>query len=275
MEKQILHLLAPSPDASVPINRLKEFMAFGYHQAMSCLFPVFIFSMLALSHLIHLPFLARYDFLLLACLGMQAIMYFSGMETRDKLLVITLFHLLGLAMEIHKVAHGSWAYPEEAFTKVFNVPLYSGFMYASVASYICQAWRRLDLRMYHWPKRRWTYIIGTAIYLNFFTNVYFQDVRWFISAWMLIIFFTTKVEFKVTSIKRFMPMIVSFFLIAVFIWLAENIATLLGAWKYAYQHAGWKMVSVQKLSSWFFLIIVSVVIVAELKRSKEPERFIQ
>ena len=65
-----------------------------------------------------------------------------------------------------------------------------------------------------------------------------------------------------------MPVVISFLLIGFFIWLAENIATLLGAWKYAYQHQSWQMVSYQKISSWGFLVIVSYIIVAELKLLK-------
>jgi uncharacterized membrane protein YoaT (DUF817 family) len=66
-----------------------------------------------------------------------------------------------------------------------------------------------------------------------------------------------------------MPVIVSFLLIGFFIWLAENMATFLGAWKYAYQHKGWAMVNYQKISSWAFLVIVSYIIVAELKMVKK------
>ncbi len=65
-----------------------------------------------------------------------------------------------------------------------------------------------------------------------------------------------------------MPVILSFMLIGFFIWLAENVATRLGAWKYAYQHSNWTMVNYQKISSWGFLVIVSYIIIAELKLLK-------
>ncbi len=64
---------------------------------------------------------------------MQWIMYKTGLETKDELKVITAFHLIGLLLEIYKVHFGSWSYPEEAYSKIFGVPLYSGFMHASVA----------------------------------------------------------------------------------------------------------------------------------------------
>lgn len=131
---------------------LKQLLYFTYEQALSCLFPVVIFLTLALSKIISIPGFYRYDFILIVCLLMQWIMYKTGLETKDELKVITVFHLIGLLLEIYKVHFGSWSYPEEAYSKVFGVPLYSGFMYASVASYICQAWRRLHLQMYLWPR---------------------------------------------------------------------------------------------------------------------------
>ena len=65
-------------------------------------------------------------------------MYKTKMETKQEIYIICVFHLVGLAMEIFKVNMGSWNYPDYSITKVFGVPLYSGFMYASVASYICR-----------------------------------------------------------------------------------------------------------------------------------------
>lgn len=47
---------------------------FGYQEALSCLFPAFIFLSLAISQLITIPGLPRYDLLLLLCIGMQVYM---------------------------------------------------------------------------------------------------------------------------------------------------------------------------------------------------------
>lgn len=58
------------------------------------------------------------------CVLMQLWMVRSGLETRDELKVITLFHLIGLALELFKVHMGSWSYPEEGYSKIFGVPLY-------------------------------------------------------------------------------------------------------------------------------------------------------
>ena len=63
--------------------------------------------------------------------------------------MITLFHLVGFALEWFKTSSDiqSWSYPDEAYTKIGGVPLFAGFMYAAVGSYIIQAWRLFDLKI--------------------------------------------------------------------------------------------------------------------------------
>jgi uncharacterized membrane protein YoaT (DUF817 family) len=201
----------------------------------------------------------------MACVVMQAIMYYSKLESGMELLVITMFHVLGLIMEIYKVSMHSWSYPEFAYTKLYGVPLYSGFMYASVGSYVCQAWRWCSLRITNWPGFRPAALVSLGIYINFFTHHYIYDFRWVLTLLLIIIFWKTKVIFNTNNTERKMPLVLSFLLIGFFIWIAENMATYLGAWKYATQHEGWKMVSLGKISSWFLLVVLSIVIVIQLK----------
>lgn len=246
----------------------KQLALFGYLQAISCIFPVLIFLALAASTQFHTG-IARYDMLLIICVVVQIIMYKTGLETRDEVYVITLFHLIGLVLELHKVHRGSWSYPEEAYTKIWGVPLYAGFMYASVGSYICQAWRNLDLDTTNWPRDLYAWIAGAAIYLNFFSNSWIPDLRVYITLGLLVIFRHTYFRFRLQQYTYRIHALLSFVIIGFFIWLAENIATFFGAWRYAYQHAGWKMVSVHKITSWSLLVIVSIILVGQLKRIKE------
>lgn len=248
---------------------VKQLLHFTYEQALSCLFPVVIFLTLALSKLISIPGLYRYDFILIVCLLMQWIMYKTGLETKDELKVITVFHLIGLLLEIYKVHFGSWSYPEEAYSKVFGVPLYSGFMYASVASYICQAWRRLHLQMYNWPRAIFAIPLGAMIYFNFFTHHFLYDFRWVLTLLLFIVFFRTFVEFSLQGVTYKMPLVLSFFLIGFFIWIAENIATFFGAWQYPNQREAWNLVHLSKISSWFLLVVISIMIVTQLKHLKQ------
>ncbi len=107
-----------------------------------------------------------------------------GLETWDELKAISLFHLVGFVLEVFKTSSNiqSWAYPDFAYTKLFNVPLFTGFMYAAVGSYIIQAWRLFDLKI----KSHLPYWLATLtalmIYLNFFTHHYIGDYRWYIAA---------------------------------------------------------------------------------------------
>jgi hypothetical protein len=59
-----------------------------------------------------------------------------------------------------------------------------------------------------------------------------------------------------------MPMIVGALLVALFIWIAENLGTFASAWIYPSQRDGWAMVSFAKLGSWYLLIMLSFVLVS-------------
>jgi uncharacterized membrane protein YoaT (DUF817 family) len=248
-----------------------ELYQFTLRNALSCIFPVFVFGMLAVSKLLPSYVMPRYDFLLLACLAMQVWMYLNKLETKDEVLVICLFHYLGLMMEIYKVRMGSWSYPEFGYSKVLGVPLYSGFMYASVASFMCQAWRRFNLEITGWPNRTLAMLIGIAIYFNFFTHHYLYDLRYVLSVLVVALFYKARVWFSTGEKIRWMPVSLSFILIGLFIWMGEKIATFFGAWKYAHQHDGWQVVKLQKLGSWTLMCIVSYIIVAELKFLKSSQ----
>ena len=249
------------------VRRLTELFCFTYKEALACLFPAYILVLLALFKVITLP-IARYDALFIACIVLQIVLIVTKVETFDEFKVICVFHVLGLGLELFKTSVGSWSYPEAAFFKIGNVPLYSGFMYASVASYLIQAWRYFDVEMIRMPKRLIVIPLGALIYLNFFTHHYFVDLRWGLCIAILIIFARTSVSFTPHLIERRMPLNLAFVLIAFFVWIAENIATYLGAWNYPYQEDIWHMVDLPKIGSWSLLIIVSFLIVAELKRLK-------
>ncbi|WP_018934171.1 DUF817 domain-containing protein [Gracilibacillus lacisalsi] len=248
---------------------MRQLWTFGIEQAKSCVFAVVIFSTLAITQMVDISFIHRYDLILIICLITQVLMLVTKLETWDELKVICVFHLIGLALEIYKVHMGSWNYPEEALTKIFGVPLYSGFMYASVASYLCQAWRRLDVQLEKWPPTWTVAILSAAIYFNFFTHHYIYDFRWVLKIATILLFLQTIVYYRVNHRTYKMPLVLSFVLIGFFIWIAENIATFFGAWQYPRQSQTWQIVHLGKISSWLLLVIVSFLIVAMLKHLKE------
>lgn len=248
-----------------------DFLRFAWLQLLSSVFGIAVFLILAFTRVIEIPGLPRYDLILILCLAVQWLMVKSKMETWDEVKVISLFHVIGLILEIYKVHHGSWAYPEEGYLKLAGVPLYSGFMYAAVASYITQAWRRFDLSMRPLPPGWLAIGLASAIYINFFTHHYLVDFRWWLMGAVMLIYSFTRCSFTVNVRRYWMPLSVSFILIGLFIWVAENIATYLGAWKYPDQEFAWTMVHQSKISSWFLLVIISYIVVAWLKDVKSAK----
>jgi uncharacterized membrane protein YoaT (DUF817 family) len=245
-----------------------EFWMFGIKEARACLFAGLFFCALFASHKLKGIGLPRYDMLLLVALGIQAWMLCAKLETRDEFRAILVFHAIGLALEVFKTSMGSWSYPEFAYTRIAGVPLYSGFMYAAVASYIIQAWRLFDLRVERHPPYWMSTVIAIAIYANFFTHHFIGDYRWYLIALACGLYARTTVVFRPYDRERRMPLVLAFTLIGFFIWIAENISTLFGAWRYPNQIGAWAMVHVGKWSSWSLLAMMSFIIVVELKHIK-------
>lgn len=247
-----------------------EFLYFGIKEARACLFAGLFFSSVLLvpkSGWLGIP---RYDLLFLIAIGIQLGMLWSKLETIDELKAVALFHLAGFALEVFKVSGSiqSWAYPEAAYTKFWGVPLFSGFMYASVGSYIIQAWRLFDLRIRHHPSYWMAALIALLIYVNFFTHHYIGDYRWYLAACALGLYARSTVQFRTWDTTRSMPLFLAFILIGFFIWLAENIGTFFGVWRYPNQIGAWSAVHVSKWSSWSLLVIMSFTIIAHLKHIK-------
>ncbi len=242
---------------------------FVWQQALSCVFPLLLFLTFAVTKFVGVPGLHRYDLILLVCLIAQVILYKTGLETKDELKVIAVFHLAGLGLELFKTHLHSWAYPEAGWSKCYGVPLYSGFMYASVASYLCQAWRRLQVHLSGWPPAWAAWLLCGAIYGNFFTEHWMIDLRWALALLVLVLFRRTQARFRVRDMLYAMPLPLAFLLLGFALWVAENIATFFGAWQYPNQQGGWHLVHLAKMSSWSGLVIFSFLIVAQLKRVKE------
>ena len=247
-----------------------EFLYFGLKQARACLFAGLFFTAVFSVPRAGVFGLPRYDVLLLVAVVIQAGMLWAKLETVDELKAVTLFHVIGFMLEVFKTSAyvRSWAYPDFAYTKVLGVPLFSGFMYAAVGSYIIQAWRLFDLRVVHHPRYWMAAVLATAIYANFFTHHYIGDYRWYIVACSLGLYARTVVEFRPLDRTREMPLSLAFVLIGFFIWLAENISTFFGIWRYPNQLGAWSVVNVGKWSSWSSLVIMTFTIVANLKHSK-------
>ena len=216
--------------------------------------------------------LARYDVLFLAAVAIQGSMLAFRLETVGEAKVILIFHLVGTAMEIFKTSAGSWVYPEENFFRVAGVPLFSGFMYAAVGSYLARISRIFDMRYDAYPPLAATVFLAVAIYVNFFAHHWLPDIRWALFAATALIFWRTRVHFRNFRAHRWMPLLLGFGLVALFIWFAENIGTFAQAWNYPGQEDGWEMVSPAKLGSWYLLMLISFVLVALVQPVREVDQ---
>ncbi len=247
-----------------------EFLWFGIKEARACLFVVMFFAAVFTVPQAGLIGIPRYDLLLIIALAIQAWMVWTGLESLDELKAISLFHLIGLGLEIFKTSDSirSWSYPDAGFFKVFGVPLFSGFMYAGVGSYLIQAWRLFDIRIRHHPPYWMATLAAVAIYANFFTHHFVMDFRWYLVAFVMGLYARSTVVFRPLDRDRRMPLLLSFVLIGFFIWLAENLSTFFRVWQYPNQMGAWAVVHVGKWTSWSLLVIMTFTIVAHLKHIK-------
>jgi uncharacterized membrane protein YoaT (DUF817 family) len=253
-------------------SRFTEFVVFGLKQAWACIFGAALLAVLMAARLWYPEdaALARNDFLTIAAVVIQILMVATRLETLRELRVIVLFHLVGTVMELFKTDVGSWSYGAEGFLRIGAVPLFSGFMYAAVGSYMVRVYRLFDLRFGSYPRRWITALLAAGIYANFFTHHYIWDLRWVLLAAVVIVFGRCVMHFRVFRRRFRMPLVIAFLLVALFIWIAENIATWSGAWLYPSQVNGWHMVPLEKLVAWFLLWIISVVLVAWGYKPVEP-----
>jgi uncharacterized membrane protein YoaT (DUF817 family) len=250
-----------------------EFVRFGVKQAWACLFAAVMISLVILTRLYYpreAP-IARYDFLFVAALAAQALLIAFRFESWREAGIIFVFHLVGTIMEVFKTAHGSWIYPESAFFRIEGVPLFTGFMYASIGSYMMRAWAVFDFRFTRHPPLWRVGALAVAIYANFFLHHFIVDARAALFLATLLIFWPTTIYYRIHHRWRRMPLLLAALLAACFIWFAENLGTYSHTWLYPGQLAGWTPVGVGKLGSWFLLQIVSYALIAFWLHPEPPD----
>jgi uncharacterized membrane protein YoaT (DUF817 family) len=261
---------APHQNLNGSRRFIQELWRFGLKEARACLFAGLFFGSLFLSGHVAVPGLPRYDLLLLVAISIQAWLLRHGFETWDEFKTIMVFHAVGFALEVFKTSAGvkAWAYPEFAYTKMFGVPLFSGFMYSAVGSYVIQAWRLFDLRIKCHPPHWMAGLLAGLIYLNFFTHHWLPDFRWYLAAAALGLHANAIVVYRPLDRDRRMPLLLAWVLIGFFLWLAENIGTFFHAWQYPNQIGAWAQVSAHKWGAWSLLVMMTFYIVTWLKHVK-------
>ena len=251
---------------------IAEFALFGLKQAWACLFGgVMLAALIATKYLWSADWpIHRYDALFAFALTVQLLMLAFRLESFSEVKVIAVYHVVGTAMEIFKVHMGSWAYPEPAMMAIAGVPLFSGFMYGSVGSYMARAIRVFDMRFTHFPPLGLTIALALAIYANFFGHHFFFDARWFLFAATLFLYGRVRIHYTVDRTPRWMPLVVAAVLTSFFMWVAENVGTFTGTWLYPGQRA-WHLVSLDKMGSWYLLLFVSFTLVTLVLPPRPPD----
>src|SRR6478735_6201842 len=169
---------------------LVEFTVFVLKQAWACIFGAALLAVIVAARLWYPDdaALARNDFLTIAAVAIQVLMVATRLESGRELWVIVLFHITGTAMELFKTDIGSWAYEAEGVLRIGAVPLFSGFMYAAVGSYMVRVFRLFDLRFDRYPRRWITALVAAGIYVNFFSHHYILDLRWVLLAAVVLVY---------------------------------------------------------------------------------------
>ncbi|WP_370284369.1 DUF817 domain-containing protein [Pseudooceanicola nanhaiensis] len=243
---------APGPR---PLAGLFRFLG---HQLWAALFAVILLAAILGTKLIWQEgwALTRYDALVLIAVASQVAMLAFRLETWDEFKVILLFHLTGTVMEWFKVSAGSWSYPEAGVIKLFDVPLFTGFMYAAVGSYIARSIRLFDIVLAPFPPFGLVAALAVGIYANFFAHHFLPDIRLALFAATVLLFFRTRLTLTAGGRRRSVPMLGAALLVAGLLYIAENIGTFTGTWVYAGQKA-WEPVRLGMLGSWYLLFFVS------------------
>ncbi|WP_018631658.1 DUF817 family protein [Neomegalonema perideroedes] len=243
-------------------------------QIKAAAFGIILLLLIGLSVAIPTPEgpLTRLDWLFLAAFGIQLGLILGGWETRGEALTILVFHLAGTAMEIFKVSQGSWLYPDRGVFSLWGAPLFTGFMYAAVGSYLARFWRLADWRLERAPPLWAIWSLGAAAYLNFFAHHFLPDIRIPLFLLTLLAFGRTILTLDWGHGRRRIPFLLPFTAAAGLVWLAENFATAAGIWLYPHQIRVWRMVPLSKFGSWFLLLLLTFALVAALRFLEDRRR---
>ena len=246
----------------------------GLLSLAAALFGILLLLAFVLTHQMSWPIagMYRYDALLAYALMIQVLLVYFKLETPREVWVIAIFHIMAMAMELF-LTHpkiGSWHYPEQAIFRIANVPLFAGFMYSAVGSFLARGLRLFNASFAKLPSLMWLSILAVLSYANFFTKFFIPDIRNILFVASVILFWKTKLYFQVNSQTNLhdpkpkqyqLPFLPLLLFLAFVVWLAENVATFANIWRYPSQANLWHMVGWGKLGSWYLLLTLSLVLV--------------
>ncbi len=205
----------------------------------------------------------RYDILLMYAVIIQIILIIRKLETRQEVFVIAIFHIMAMLMELFLTspAIGSWQYPEAGLWRINNVPLFAGFMYSAVGSFLARSLRLFNIQFFNLPSLKQLGLLALLAYINFFTHHFIMDMRWLLLTVSIYLFYNTVLTIHLSQKNYrilFLPILLG---LALIVWIAENVATFSHIWLYPSQVAQWHWVGLGKVTSWYLLLLLSLVLV--------------
>lgn len=230
----------------------------------AALFGILLLLAFVITHQLQWPMggIYRYDALLAYALLIQWALIYWKLETPREVAVIAIFHVMAMCMELFLTSPGigSWQYPEAGIFRIANVPLFAGFMYSAVGSFLARSLRLLKVEFTSLPSLWLLAIFAILAYANFFTKFFIPDIRYVLFGLSVVLFFKTRMTFQLTHTHSW-PFLPVLLFLAAMVWLAENIATFANIWRYPSQLHNWHMVGLGKLGSWYLLLVLSLVLV--------------
>jgi uncharacterized membrane protein YoaT (DUF817 family) len=248
---------------------LKLCADFIHKAALAALFGILLLSAFAVSYSMgdhQFLGLYRYDYLFFFAIIIQVLLLYLKLESWDEAKVIAIFHILAMIMEIF-LTHpsiGSWQYPQPAIFKIWTVPLFAGFMYSAVGSFFARSLRLYEIRFSNLPSFTNMMALSVCSYINFMTKFFITDFRYVLLLWSAVIFWDTKIYFQLKYRQVRFPMLPILVILAVLIWIAENISTFYKIWLYPSQVDHWHAVGLGKIGSWYLLLLLSLVMVLKI-----------
>lgn len=251
---------------------LKESYQFLLKNFLSAIYGILFVVIIFIWKKIQIGSLSQLDTIFITIVVLQVCLLLFKVESKRDFFTIMIFHLLATFMELFKTSPwiSSWQYPgvTQSIFHIYNVPLFTGFMYSAVGSYISRAQEFLNLIYTGYPKQKYVWILCALIYINFFMHHFIFDFRIFLIVWSIILYWKTKVKYQVYKKVRHMHFLLTAFLTAIVIWLVENISTFQQVWLYPDQVESWHLVSFSKVTAWYLLLIVSFGVISSLKKFK-------
>ena len=258
------------------IRLLKSCFEFSFKAASAALFGILLLIAFALtSSMASQEFFGffRYDYLLFYALIIQVCLLYLKLESWAEAKVIALFHLMAMVMEIF-LTHpqiASWQYPQPAVFRILTVPLFAGFMYSAVGSFLARSLRLYRVSFEKLPHFFNMITLAVLSYINFMSKFFWPDIRLLLFAWSVIIFWRTKIHFQLQHHQIKLPLLPVLALLAFIIWIAENTSTFYKIWLYPSQVDAWHMVGWGKLGSWYLLLLLSLVLVLKILGNRDEQ----